>query len=444
VRRVRHAGPDGSSGAAGACVLRTPALGAVAAVGPDEGQGVTAAAVQTGAATELVSQHAGGLGVAAQAGRPHAEGDDHERQRDVADEQQDRHGTPSRGGGDPAPIGASRPVLDRFGRAGQRPAWRLRRTAVACFCRFPGNGPATHRLLAHERPPALALAILVLAAVAFLIGGIDHARLYHRGYAEVEVVGPLFLLNAIGTLVVILLLAAGRVRLFVLGVLAISLGSIVSIVLSHRSSFFGFAEGGWDADSTLILAAEIASVVLVLAAVGLGAARQATGGGAAEPARDQTRVPLVALAAVSTVLLAGAMGGIGTGTAPKNDPAPTTSQLAASQEAIATGDASVQHGKALFESQHCDSCHAIAATGAKGKLGPRMDAQDDPPRAIAGNITDPRSDIKSGYEGELMPTDYGAKMSAAEIRDLSAFIKAASTSAPNGGGKGTVGDGDGG
>ena len=130
-----------------------------------------------------------------------------------------------------------------------------------------------HRLLAPARPPTAALVLLVLAAIAFGIAGFDHARLWHRGYAEVEVVGPLFFLNGIGTLVVLLALVADRVLVFVLGVLAISLGSIVSVLISHSSSFFGFAEGGWDADATLIIVTEIVSVVAVLAAVALGALR---------------------------------------------------------------------------------------------------------------------------------------------------------------------------
>jgi len=44
------------------------------------------------------------------------------------------------------------------------------------------------RLLAPVRPGALALALLVLAAVGVLVAGFQHARLLHRGYAEVEVV----------------------------------------------------------------------------------------------------------------------------------------------------------------------------------------------------------------------------------------------------------------
>lgn len=129
------------------------------------------------------------------------------------------------------------------------------------------------RLLAAERPPLLALAFLVLAALATGIAGFEHARLWHRGYAEVEVVGPLFLLNAIGTAVVLLLLVFERVRLFVLGVLAICIGSVVSILLSHSSRFFEFREGGYDGAAKLILITEVAAVVLALAAVGAGALR---------------------------------------------------------------------------------------------------------------------------------------------------------------------------
>ena len=53
--------------------------------------------------------------------------------------------------------------------------------------------------------------------------------------------------------------------------LGISLGSIVSIVISHSSSFLGFAEESYDGAATLILVAEIAAVVLVLLAAATGA-----------------------------------------------------------------------------------------------------------------------------------------------------------------------------
>jgi hypothetical protein len=131
------------------------------------------------------------------------------------------------------------------------------------------------RLIASGRPSPAAFALLVLAALAVAVGGFEHARLFHRGYAQVEVVGPLFLLNGIGSAVVILLLALDRIALFVAGALLISVASLVSILISHSSSFFGFAEGGYDGAATLIVIAEIAAVVLTLAGVAAGALRSA-------------------------------------------------------------------------------------------------------------------------------------------------------------------------
>ena len=127
------------------------------------------------------------------------------------------------------------------------------------------------RLFAPARPDALALTLLALAAVCVLVAGLQHARLFHRGYAEVEIVGLLFLMNAIGSTVVVLMLIFERVWLFVLGALSIGVPSLVSIALSHSSGFLGFREGGYDADARVIVVAEVAAVLLALA----GAAKAA-------------------------------------------------------------------------------------------------------------------------------------------------------------------------
>jgi hypothetical protein len=127
----------------------------------------------------------------------------------------------------------------------------------------------TRRLLQPTRPDALALAMLGLAAVGVLVAGVQHARLFHRGYAEVDVVGLLFFMNAIGSMVVVLSLIAERVWLFVLGAVSICVPSLVSIAISHSSiGFLGFREGGYDADALVIVAAEVWAVVFAL----LGAA----------------------------------------------------------------------------------------------------------------------------------------------------------------------------
>jgi len=57
--------------------------------------------------------------------------------------------------------------------------------------------------------------------------------------------------------------------------------------------------------------------------------------------------------------------------------APGTTAVAAAKARIAAGGAVTARGRALFEGEGCDRCHAIAATGAEGMLGPRLDAIDD-------------------------------------------------------------------
>ena len=133
-----------------------------------------------------------------------------------------------------------------------------------------------HRLLAvlrPSRPDATARALVALAAVCVLVAGFQHARLFHRGYAEVEIVGLLFLMNAIGSTVAVLTLIFERVWMFVLGALSICVPSLVSIAISHSSGFLGFREGGYDGDALVIVVAEVAAVVLALA----GAAKAAGG-----------------------------------------------------------------------------------------------------------------------------------------------------------------------
>jgi hypothetical protein len=82
-------------------------------------------------------------------------------------------------------------------------------------------------------------------------------------------VGPLFLINTVGSGIVIALLLLGRPLLFALGALAISLGSVVSILISHSTSFFGFAEHRYDGRATAIVVAEIVAIAVTLLALAI-------------------------------------------------------------------------------------------------------------------------------------------------------------------------------
>jgi hypothetical protein len=82
-------------------------------------------------------------------------------------------------------------------------------------------------------------------------------------------VGPLFILAEIGSGVTVIFLLLGRWILFIANALAISLGAVVSIFISHTSSFFGFAEGAYGLRANTIVIAEIVAAVLCLVAAGM-------------------------------------------------------------------------------------------------------------------------------------------------------------------------------
>lgn len=269
-------------------------------------------------------------------------------------------------------------------------------------------------------PGPLALGLLVLAALAVAFAGFEHARLFHRGYASVEIVGPLFILNALGSTVVVLMLVFGRVWLFVLGALSIVVPSLISIYLSHTSGFFGFREGGYGAEMILIVAAEIAATALVVIGGGLAF-------GACRGAKRLMSAMRAALAAVVVIAMGAAIAGVAMGEAPaESAPAPSPAEIAAAEQRIAAGGTAVRTGRRAFEDAGCDRCHSIAAIGADGKLGPRLDTLDEDTEDIAEAIVDPRDDIVDGYSAELMPTDYAERRGADVVAALARFIATAS------------------
>jgi len=299
-------------------------------------------------------------------------------------------------------------------------------------------------LLRPSRPGSLALGLLTLAAIAVGLAGIEHARLFHRGYDHVEIVGPLFILNAIGSMIVIAMLVLQRVWLFVLGALSIVVPSLVSIYISHTSGFFGFREGGYDEATTLIVAAELAASALL--ALGAGATFIALRRRAGDSATmSPVRVPLAALV---VVVMGAAIVGIGMGQAPAaKQAAPSTAELAAAKQRIAAGGATVRNGRATFEDEGCDRCHAIAAIDAEGRLGPRLDRLDDDGDDIIESIVEPREDTVDGYSEELMPTDFAERLDRDEVRALAAFVAAAAGTADEDGdnsGRGGGNSGEGG
>jgi hypothetical protein len=294
------------------------------------------------------------------------------------------------------------------------------------------------RLLTPTRTDALALVLLTLSALGVLVAGVQHARLFHRGYAEVEVVGLLFLMNAIGSAAVVLALVAQRIWAFVLGTLSVCVPSLVSIAISHSSmGFLGFREGGYDVDALVIVAAELAAVVFAVMGAVAAARGTTVGGAAVAPARGL-------VAALVVAVVGCAIAGIGMGEAPaERERAPDAAQVRAARERITAGGASARRGERLFAEQGCDRCHSIAAITAEGRLGPRLDTIDEDAGDNLESIEDPRDDVADGYPERLMPADFGERLDAEELLALALFVTAAS-GGEDGGVEDDDGDGGGG
>lgn len=281
--------------------------------------------------------------------------------------------------------------------------------------------------------------LLLGAAAAVAVGGYEHAHLFHDGYSEITTIGTLFVLNAIGSLLVILALLARRPLIFVAGSLAVSVGSIVAIVLTRSSGgLFGFRESGYDGQALVTIGAEAVAVVLTVAGAAL--AGRALLGERPEPAARrsdrETSARTVAAVAV-TVVLGGAALGIaqGGGSQPaapiESDSTPATpgatttgSAAAADGGAPAISGAAVDRSRALF-SDRCSGCHRLSDAGASGRIGPDLDAvlPGQTAAAIRESIVDPNAKGTPGFPSGRMPS-FDGQLSAQQLNDLVDYLVA--------------------
>jgi mono/diheme cytochrome c family protein len=81
-------------------------------------------------------------------------------------------------------------------------------------------------------------------------------------------------------------------------------------------------------------------------------------------------------------------------------------------------------GQEVFASAGCGSCHAVAAAGSTGDIGPPLDEslQGRDAEYIRTQIVDPSSEIAEGYGPGIMPEDYGEQLSDEELANLVAFL----------------------
>jgi hypothetical protein len=135
----------------------------------------------------------------------------------------------------------------------------------------PHRQPSTYRMVVRAMRRLGALAIVT-------VGAVHLQQNLGADYRAIPTIGPLFLLNAIGSAIigVALLLPlervlAGRaanraVAQLAIGAVLIAIGSLVALFVSESGSLFGFTEDGYRAAIVIAIIAE-GSTVLLLAPV---------------------------------------------------------------------------------------------------------------------------------------------------------------------------------
>ena len=80
-------------------------------------------------------------------------------------------------------------------------------------------------------------------------------------------------------------------------------------------------------------------------------------------------------------------------------------------------------GEELFTSNGCSGCHTLAAAGATAKVGPDLGKLGDvDARFIRTSILDPNADIEKGFKPNIMPQDFGDKLSKEQLDALVKYL----------------------
>jgi mono/diheme cytochrome c family protein len=100
----------------------------------------------------------------------------------------------------------------------------------------------------------------------------------------------------------------------------------------------------------------------------------------------------------------------------------TTTEEAQPPPAAPTGDPAA--GKSVFSAQGCGGCHTFSAAGTNASVGPNLDEalQGEDAEFVRESIIDPNKEITSGFAPNVMPQDFGQKLTPEQIDDLVTFL----------------------
>src|SRR5580693_8440802 len=145
--------------------------------------------------------------------------------------------------------------------------------------RFPGRSA---RLLL--RGPAQltsplsrwAVTLLAVAGAALLVwSGVIHLQLWSDGYRSISVIGPLFLIQGIASIVLAVALAAFRRLVLLAAGAVLAAATAAGLLLSAGIGLFGYVESLAvpDAETSLVVEFTSAAVLAVAAVIVMGGSR---------------------------------------------------------------------------------------------------------------------------------------------------------------------------
>jgi hypothetical protein len=114
---------------------------------------------------------------------------------------------------------------------------------------------------ARHASSAGGLVLRLLTAVAVLLSAGIHLVLYFDGFSDLSVVGPLFMLNAVGGIVIAVAVLAWRHWLPALGAVGFGALTLAAYLVSRTVGLFGVHELAWDAQGVLAMMGDIIALV---------------------------------------------------------------------------------------------------------------------------------------------------------------------------------------
>ena len=105
----------------------------------------------------------------------------------------------------------------------------------------------------------------ILTAAGVLVSGVVHLWLWADGFRDIEVIGPLFMVNAVAGVVIAVLVVAWRHWLPLLAAVGFGASTLGAFLISAAVGLFGVRETFWGT-------AQVVAGISELAAIGFGLA----------------------------------------------------------------------------------------------------------------------------------------------------------------------------